>query len=215
MKQIKIPFLSALNSSDLTLAAEILEISGEKGIIESVNWPETYPYKPITLFFVARSDRSIFIKYFVRGNVLKASYSIDQSPVHEDSCVEFFCKLPDSELYTNFEFNCIGTCSAGKRKARKENVTHFSQNELLEIKRFPSIGKRAFNEMQGIFEWELTVEIPFKLIGIDTKNLPIKLLGNFYKCADDTESKHYVSWSPVETEKPDFHRPEFFGELIL
>ena len=101
------------------------------------------------------------------------------------------------------------------KTGRYDDVQLFDKEEMKLIRRFPSIGTRAFNEMQGIFEWELTVEIPFKLIGIDPENIPLKLTGNFYKCADDTESKHYVSWSPVETEKPDFHRPEFFGELIL
>lgn len=215
MKQIKIPELSVQNESDLTLIAEILEANGEKGIIESVNWPDTYPYKPITIFHIARTNHSIYIKFSVRGNLLKASYTEDQSPVHEDSCVEFFCKLPENEHYTNFEFNCIGTCSASKRKSRYEDVQLFDKEEMKLIRRLPSIGTRAFNEMQGIFEWELTVEIPFKLIGIDPDNVPVKLSGNFYKCADDTESKHYVSWNPVKTEVPDFHQPQFFGELIL
>ena len=26
---------------------------------------------------------------------------------------------------------------------------------------------------------------------------------------------HYGAWSPVGTPKPDFHRPEFFGELVF
>jgi len=146
---------------------------------------------------------------------LKAVYSTDQSPVHEDSCVEFFCRLPENDFYTNFEFNCIGTCSASKRRARKTEVVPFNVSEMQTIKRFPSIGTKSFNELQGIFEWELTVEIPFKLIGIDPLNLPEKLWANFYKCADATDSPHYVSWNPVKTEKPDFHQPEFFGELYF
>ena len=52
-------------------------------------------------------------------------------------------------------------------------------------------------------------------MGIDPNNLPEKLMGNFYKCADGTDSPHYVSWSPIKTEKPNFHCPEFFGELIF
>ena len=147
--------------------------------------------------------------------MLRAIYSNDQDPVHEDSCVEFFCMPAGADKYTNFEFNCIGTCSASTRKSRFEEVVLFSKEELLTIKRAPSIGRRAFNEMEGSFEWELTVEIPFKLIGIDPANLPTKLLGNFYKCADGTDSMHFVTWSPVKTEKPDFHCPEYFGELYL
>jgi hypothetical protein len=69
--------------------------------------------------------------------------------------------------------------------------------------------------MEGMFEWELTVKIPLRIMGIDPNNLPEKIKGNFYKCADGTDSPHYVTWNPVQTPTPDFHRPEFFGELYF
>ena len=36
---------------------------------------------------------------------------------------------------------------------------------------------------------------------------------NFYKCGDNTTKKHYLTWNPVKTKNPDFHRPEYFGLL--
>ena len=39
------------------------------------------------------------------------------------------------------------------------------------------------------------------------------LKANFYKCGDKLSVPHYLSWNPVTTEKPDFHRPEYFGLL--
>jgi hypothetical protein len=213
MKSLIIHYIEALNDIDIESSRDILDDFGVLDTIDTLNWSATYPYRPITQFNIARSNTSIFIKYSVRGSMLRAIYSNDQDPVHDDSCVEFFCKPLDSETYTNFEFNCIGTCSASRRKSRYDEVVPFSIEEMQSIKRYPSIGRRAFNEMEGMFEWELTVEIPFKLIGIDPGNLPEKILGNFYKCADGTDSKHFVTWSPVKTEKPDFHCPEYFGEL--
>jgi hypothetical protein len=41
----------------------------------------------------------------------------------------------------------------------------------------------------------------------------LTLRGNLYKCADKSKTPHYLSAFPVETEKPDFHRPEFFHEF--
>jgi len=215
IKQISIPYNEKLNNINLVSAGDILDDFGQRDTVEMLNWVREYPYRPITYFTIARSIDSIFIKYNVHGSMLRAIYSNDQDPVHEDSCVEFFCKTPESDEYMNFEFNCIGTCKAGKRKSRSEDVTHFSLSDLKTIERYPSIGRRAFKELEGMFEWELTVKIPFSLMGIDPANLPEKLLGNFYKCADGTDSPHFVSWSPVKTEKPDFHRPEFFGELYF
>jgi len=215
MKQIRILYNDVLNDIELEAASELMDGFGHRDLVENLNWKETYPYRPITLFNIARSNNSIFIKYSVRGSMLRAIYSNDLEPVNEDSCVEFFCKLPDSDNYMNFEFNCIGTCNASKRKSKTEGVVRYTLDELAQIKRYPSIGRRAFNEMEGMFEWELTVKIPFTLMGIDPNNLPKKLLGNFYKCADGTDSPHYVSWSPIKTKKPNFHCPEFFGELIF
>ena len=215
MKQIKILYNDVLNDIELEAASELMDGFGHRDLVENLNWKETYPYRPITLFNIARSNDSIFIKYSVRGSMLRAIYSNDLDPVNEDSCVEFFCKLPDSDIYMNFEFNCIGTCNAAKRKSKTEGVVRYTLDELAQIKRYPSIGRRAFNEMEGMFEWELTVQIPFTLMGIDPNNLPEKILGNFYKCADGTDSPHYVSWSPIKTKKPNFHCPEFFGELIF
>jgi len=215
MKSLNIKYIEALDDIDLELAGNILDDYAIRDRIEILNWAKEYPYRPITQFNIARSKDSLFIKYSVRGSMLRAIYSNDQEPVNEDSCVEFFCKLPDNDKYMNFEFNCIGTCKASKRVERNKDVTPYSKEELSMIKRFPTLGRRAFNEMEGMFDWELTVKIPLRVMGINPNNLPKKILGNFYKCADGTDSRHFVTWSPVKTEQPDFHRPEFFGELYF
>jgi len=215
MKSIHIPYNEALNEIEIEFAGDILDDSGHGDTIETLNWVNEYPYRPITLFNIARSKDSIFFKFNVRGSMLRAIYSNDQDPVNEDSCVEFFCQVPGNDKYMNFEFNCIGTCKASKRVARNKDVTPYSKEELSMIKRYPSLGRRAFNEMEGMFDWELTIKIPMRIMGIDPNRLPEKITGNFYKCADGTDSQHFVSWSPINTKVPDFHRPEFFGELFF
>ena len=164
MRQLSVKYIPSLNNVDLEAANEILDEYGSNSSIDQLNWADQFSYKPITVFNIARSDDSIFIKFNVHGSMLKAVYLQDQSPVCEDSCVEFFCKLPDFEHYTNFEFNCIGTCRASRRKSRNEDVVNFSLDELSLIKRYSSLGRRVFKEMEGLFEWDLTVKIPFSLI---------------------------------------------------
>ena len=75
--------------------------------------------------------------------------------------------------------------------------------------------RRAFEEIKGIHTWNLIVVIPLKLMGLDPSNLPEKILGNFYKCADETMNPHFVSWSPIDLPEPNFHCPEFFWLIYL
>ena len=71
-------------------------------------------------------------------------------------------------------------------------------------------------ELDGkIFGWSVGMCVPFDLIGADPDNLPSSIRANFYKCADKSAHPHFLSWSPIDVPSPDFHRPEFFGELIL
>ena len=213
MKRVIIPYIEALNNVKIEYAGELLENDGKREALDILNWPKEFSYRPITTFNLAYSSEALYIKYDVHGSMLRAIYTNDQDPVFEDSCVEFFCKKPEDNYYMNFEFNCIGTCLAKKRTSRTELIYSYSAEDLQLIERYSSLGRRAFKEMEGMFAWDLVLKIPFSLLGFKDGEIPDKLLGNFYKCADGTESPHYLSWSPIKTPTPDFHRPEFFGEL--
>ena len=211
-KVIEVPFVAGLCDKPLSQVSEILEAQGVRQAIDCVDWPNEFPYKPITSFYIARDKECLFINYFVKGNYLRAVNSTDNSPVWEDSCVEFFVQIPGEKYYYNFEFNCIGTALAARRTGR-EDAEHFSADKMAKIKRYSSVGNKPFCEMEGLFSWNLLVAIPFELIGLDGGQLPESLSANFYKCADGSSLPHYLSWSPIPIEKPDFHRPDYFGEL--
>lgn len=40
-----------------------------------------------------------------------------------------------------------------------------------------------------------------------------QLRGNMYKCGNKTENKHYISWTRIDLDAPNFHCPEYFGAL--
>ena len=212
MKKLKVPYLETLDVLDLSSVGFLME-KAQRESIDVINW-EGYSYKPIVAFDIARSKVNLYIRYFVKGNSLKALYETDGSPVYQDSCVEFFMKRGNEPNYYNFEFNCIGTCDAARRTSR-DIKTSLSQEEYKSIIRLPSVRRRAFEEIKGIHTWNLIVVIPLKLMGLDPSNLPEKILGNFYKCADETMNPHFVSWSPIDLPEPNFHCPEFFGEIYL
>ncbi len=208
----RIDRLDELTDSDAIIA--LLDDKGSRSQISCVNWAEAFPYRPMTSFSAAYSAKGIYIDFLVRCNYLRAENYEDQSPVSQDSCVEFFIDPRCDGHYWNFEFNCIGTINASHRSERP-NPVRLSSEELAQVRRYPSCGTRPFCELQGLFTWNLLVFIPFSLIGLDGDCLPEKARGNFYKCASATSEPHYLSWRPIQTEKPDFHRPEFFGEIIF
>ncbi len=192
-----------------------METASRKENIGCNNWESLYPYQPISVFTMAYSDKYIYVDFFVRGNYLKATIYTNNSPVSEDSCVEFFVKLPDSAEYWNFEFNCIGVVNASHRETR-ENPIRLTDSQIDTIKRYASCGTRPFQEMEGLFAWNLMVAIPFELLGITSPDMiPDYIDGNLYKCGSKTSSAHYLSWSPIDSEKPNFHCPEFFGRIEL
>ena len=127
----------------------------------------------------------------------------------------FFFKNPEENNYFNFEFNCIGTCSATQCESKSLNVSPLSTASLNSIKRFATLGDVPFDEKIGNFEWKLTVEIPFSIIELPVTNLPKVLMANFYKCADGTSVPHYLSWSYILTAQPDFHQPKHFGVVTF
>lgn len=217
MKQLElhVPYIpelaQELKSSSIL---NILETSGCRQIIDRLNWEHEYPYQPLTTFTIGHSQDTIYIDFFVRCNYLKASNYIDQMPVTQDSAVAVYISPLGNEQYYCFEFNCIGITNASRYNNRTK-VSELTAEEISQIKRYPSCGDRPFCELEGLFSWNLLVSIPFKTIGLSYEDKPITVTGNFYKCASDTSQPHFMSWSPINTEKPDFHRPNEFGKIIF
>jgi len=208
----RIDALDSLSDSDAVIA--LLDDKGARGDISHVDWPEVSSYRPMTSFATAYSQKYLYIDFLVRCNYLRAENYENQSPVSEDSCVEFFVEPHPGGEYWNFEFNCIGTVNASHRMVRPQ-PTRLNADEIAGIHRYASCGTRPFRELEGLFTWNLLVAIPLTLMGLDADNMPEKVRGNFYKCASATSEPHYLSWNPILTEKPDFHRPDFFGDIYF
>lgn len=129
----------------------------------------------------------------------------------EDSCLEFFlCPVDGDKRYFNIEFNSnscmylgIGSCI--------ENLVRLVPEDGTEVFA-PKIRRRRNG-------WEIFYKIPFEFIRRFFPEFEIfdeKIINaNFYKCSDLGNYPHYLSWSPIEDEPLDFHRPECFGKMKL
>lgn len=214
MKTLKIPFIENLEKmpyEDLDMA---LETGGAKSFIGEVCWPDRFPYHPDTSFAIARSRTHIAVLYHVRCLDLRAMALEDNGPVWEDSCCEFFASDPHDGTYYNFEMNCIGTLLGAKRRNR-EDCTHYPPERLADVTRYSTLARKQRDLSGKIFGWSVGMAVPLEMIGIDPSHLPSSIRANFYKCADKTAHPHFLAWNRVGSPTPDFHRPDFFGELLF
>lgn len=209
---IRIPYVDPKQYRDEAALILALEQGGAHIVIDQVNWVD-YPYRPLVSVRLSYSEGGLLLHYFVRGLDLRTLSEGDGHYVHTDSCVEFFMQRERGERYTNFEFNAAGVCYASHHKTIKES-TPLTPSEYASIKRYAThLGERL--TQSGLHAWEILVEIPWTTMGYEAGTIPERLWGNFYKCGDDTAHPHYLSWAPIDEPAPAFHRPQFFGELIL
>jgi hypothetical protein len=216
-QKLLIPYLGEPLLSDYHDLASELKRVGATAPIDKINWSE-YPFQPKVQIFAGYSYQYLWLLYEVKGDYFRAISTVDQQPVWQDSCVEFFiCRDIDINaenqldiVYQNFEFNVLGVClSAIGTKSHREKL---SREQMKQILRFPGIKKQVMPEEGDCFDWELMVAIPLDLIGLNPGNV---FRANFYKCGDKTMKPHFLSWSSITSQKPDFHLPRFFGELEL
>lgn len=177
--------------------------------IACVNWKE-FPYAPEVSFHVAHTDKALVVLFDVKEDHLRAVSLEDNGPVWEDSCVEIFLSVPGKEEYFNFEINCVGTSLAAYRRS-KTDADMFSPEQMGQTGTVASLPHEAIDRQSEGQEWSLLKIIPFSLLGLSGK--PEMLKGNFYKCGDKCAQPHFLSWAPIDLPEPNFHCPEFFGEI--
>lgn len=214
-KKLVLPYVEGLdNAASLEEFSSMLCNATAATKVATLNWPDDFPYCPECNVRAAWCDKGLDILYNVKGLDLRALAMSDNGPVWQDSCCEFFVSDPCDGTYYNFEMNCIGTLLVSKRKSR-EDCVHYTAEKLKKVKRFTSLERKQVEINDKEFSWSVGMFIPFSLIGIDKHHIPTSLKANFYKCGDLTAHTHFLSWSPIDAPKPDFHRPDFFGTLEL
>lgn len=179
--------------------------------LSCVNWKE-FPYAPEVSFHVAHTDKALVVLFDVKEDHVRAVSLEANGPVWEDSCVEIFLAVPGKEGYFNFETNCIGTSLAAYRRSRTD-ADMFGPEQMGQIGTVASLPHEVIDRLGEGQEWSMLKIIPFSLLGLSGK--PEMLKGNFYKCGDKCAQPHFLSWAPIDLPEPNFHCPEFFGEITF
>ena len=157
--------------------------------------------------FCHDADR-LFVHLRAVESDIRAEYTAPLSPVCRDSCLEFFF-MPEKETrYFNFEINPNGCLWIGFGHSREDSTVLYrsGMEQLFDI--------RTGRTRDG---WEVFYRIPLSFLRLFLPDFAFAgiLRANVYKCGDLTAHEHYLSWNPVTSETPDFHRPADFGLMTL
>lgn len=182
----------------------------EKFYVNHLLWgtkvcPETYGQ----IGFIP--EDGFYIQMVCKESDPRSVYTKDQEPVCKDSAMEVFFLFPqkDGRIYINLEFNANGALLAQYGEARSGRA-YFTEDMCKRV------DCKAFKE-DGM--WHAKLKLPLDLVEEIVHPLPIRegshFYCNFYKISETKEIEHYASYSPVKTEMPDFHRPEYFTECVI
>lgn len=171
--------------------------------------PKTYGY----IGFVP--EDGFYLKMVCEEKDPLRTYTDDRSPVYRDSAMEAFLLFESGRertgvhTYLNFEMNANGALLAAYGKERTYR-SYFSREEC------QTFECRARVEEE---KWSVTLRIPVSALEQIYGPLDLKegstFSCNFYKISETKEIEHYASYSPILSDTPSFHVPEFFETAVI
>ncbi len=143
--------------------------------------------------------------------------------VCRDSAMEVFFSFPenslaadepftprDDSLYFNFEVNAAGALHAKYGHGRRNRTA-------LTIGEYAATGVWAsVTPGQG---WQMGLLAPYPLLqktaGISRLAAGDVFFCNFYKISENPGIEHYLSYSPINSDTPNFHLPHCFARAVV
>ena len=180
--------------------------------IGCVNW-DGYAVPPSARVKLAYVEGSgLAVRILSDDTDLIATVNKPDGRVCEDSCLEAFIDFaPESgKGYINLEINpfaalheAIGTGRHGRTFTRELGAPPTDP--------ITSVSADGWEAM-----YIVTLPHLDALYGISELKSGDKIKANFYICCDNSpKGAYYATAFPIGTENPDYHRPEYFCELII
>ncbi len=174
--------------------------------LEHTGWLATCPISAQAQ--ICHDGKNLYVRMEAQEQNIRATLSNPLDQVCNDSCLEFFfAPRVEDKRYFNFECNPLGNLYLGFGAERPTRVRQLVKNtDMFHI--------QPFHTEQG---WGVTFTIPGDFIRLYVPEFHFtgSGAGNFYKCGDQTQVPHYLAWSMLTCEIPDYHRRQDFGELIF
>ena len=151
-------------------------------------------------------DNYLYVHQSAVEKDIRAENTEPLTPVYEDSCLEFFFMIDGDKNYFNFETNPNGVLNIqyGPEKTDRISIVREDAADYFDI--------HTDRTADG---WEVYYRIPLAFIQLFDNDYEFKgtMTGNMYKCGNKTVNKHYLSWTQIDIDAPNFHRPDFFGTI--
>ena len=178
--------------------------------------PDHFPRAEVK---IAYDEMAIYVMFQVADRYVRAVAVAHQDNVWEDSCVEFFF-TPNSDVstgYFNLEINCGGILLFHFQPGLGKSRIVLPKKDCNKIKVAHSLPRIVEPEIKEPVTWTVAYSIPLALL---KRYCPVIFPGpgvewraNFYKCGDKTSHPHWLTWSLVDSPRPNFHLPLSFGIL--
>jgi hypothetical protein len=176
-------------------------------------------FRPEVKVKMMYDKENLYIIFSVHDKFVRCITNEINGPVWEDSCVEFFF-APDAanpERYFNLEINCGGTPLMHYNMIAKEKITVLDADLIRKIEIAHTLPGIVDPELPGLVEWTNEYRIPLDILRkysqISNPGPGVAWKGNFYKIAENNSNPHYITWAVVKNTVPDFHLPQYFGQL--
>ncbi len=176
-------------------------------------------HRPTTTARLLYDDMGLFGRFDVADQYVLARYTLPQSMVCEDSCVEFFFQPDPDAGYFNFEFNALGTTLTfyitDPMQPEQPPNQYLSVRHLSRIKTRSTLTQPILQEIATPLQWSLAFSIDWALFDDFLPGCrvpPKQATCNFFKCADHSSHPHWASWSNIG-ERLHFHQPARFAPM--
>lgn len=181
------------------------------GKIDCFQWEKENAYRPNSSFKMCMvKNVGIFIKMHTDEKNPRCTCKGRDGNCWEDGCMEFFIKpFSNADEYMNFEMTATGAYLSAFGASRDNRVL------LKDIAKTAPCVKSEITKDGWSLELFIACETIEEAYGKKFNAQAGTYFGNFYKCADKSETPHYGSFSPMGTLPPGFHCPELFAKIIV
>lgn len=169
-------------------------------------WNTAYTPKSYGYLWLIK-NQGFMVKLICEEREPLQTYFNANDPVYEDSALEAFFQFQEgSGDYFNFEMNSSGALLAQFGPDRLHRT--YLAREHMDL--------CTVNACIGNDAWSVTLTIPFSLLKLYHANYRETscIRCNFYKICETPPHMHFMSWSPIIWETPNFHLPQFFGQAV-